>query len=166
MAIFSNIKGLSFLLGLAILLVSGCERIEREPIRNPLEAYKKYTGMDLPSYVSGFGGEHSDTHNLNIAKAYFQYKAPVKKYMAYMEKDWLEKSESEANDGFYKYDCGEASFPQGYIFWTDENLSFDGYTCYVATYYPIVHYLHVNEVTQDIRHFVSGLDNSYKKPPK
>ena len=150
--------------GGAISFLSGCERIEREPIKTPSEAYKIYTGMDLPPFVSDFNGEHSETHNLRIAKAYFQYKAPITKYMDYMETDWLDKSESEANQGFTKYECNEkGSFLDGYRFWTKETLSYDGYACYVATYYPVTHYLHVNVSTNEIRHFVSGRDNTIRQ---
>jgi hypothetical protein len=122
--------------------------------------YKEFMNMEVPTSLKNFHGEGVITFPAFMSKGYFVYEANQEYF------DYITQNERYIEESKYNIKISEAQFSDHEIdvlllAFKDVKLekpdSFKNKKSYAGTYFPYIHYLFRDTVTNKTYHFVGGM---------
>lgn len=123
---------------------------------SPQELHRRYLNLELPSGVSDFDGEGGDTFPVFATRAYFTYRAEPE-YFEVLEQHERFIEESGFNERVHRVSCDSSEFVGDFSYWTEEEIELASRECFVGVFFPYLHYIVYDPVTEEVHHFVTGM---------
>jgi hypothetical protein len=128
---------------------------------SPEKLYKEFMNMEVPSSLKNFQGEGSITFPVFMSRGYFVYEAD-QKYFNYLLQNgkFIEESRynikiSESHFSDHEIDVLLLAFKGDIKLEKPDNLK--NKKVYAGTYFPYIHYLFRDTISNKTYHFVSGM---------
>jgi hypothetical protein len=118
--------------------------------------YENFLNLKLSNDINDFAGEGQEAFPVFASRAYFTYRVGPQ-YFEMLEKHDKFIEQNDFNEKIHEVACDGSEFITDFSYWTSQKVDLIRKNCFTGVFFPFVHYLIFDPITQETQHFVTGM---------